>query len=157
MKRFLFFIILPFSLFVLTACGSNEVTLSEIAIFPGATAVNPGDDSVADTLMKNMEQDAALRADLGIGGSVEQIAHKLPSGTSWEEVKDFYDEALAKEGWDSGLGGIAGKFANDALEAASEGTGTSIWSKDKQTLTLLRLVDPVDQSAPYLIFSLATN
>ena len=150
-------VILAFALFSLAACSSKQVSLSDLPTFPGATAVKPGDDPVADTLMKNMEQDASLRTDLGVAGGIEQAAHQLPANSSWEDVKNFYDEELSASGWESGLGGIAGGFANDALEAAAQVSETALWSRGKQTLTLVRLVDPTDQTALYLIFSLNTN
>ncbi|MCA9971044.1 MAG: hypothetical protein KC425_12550 [Anaerolineales bacterium] len=146
--------------FVLAACGSDPATLADIPAYDGATAVQPGEDAVADTLVQNMEQDASLRGSLGVGGSIEQMAYRLPADTTWEQVKGFYNGALGDAGWESGTGGPGGDLASSIMESASASNPlfqTSLWSRDDQTLTLVRTVNPTNEAEVYLILSLNTN
>ena len=148
------------ALLALVACGKDPATLSDIPAYEGATALQAGQDPVADTLVQNMEQDASLRANLGVGGSIEQMAYRLPDGATWEQVKSFYDKELGADGWESGMGGPGGDLASSIMESASASNPlfqTSIWSQGKQTLTLVRSANPTNESEVYLIMSLNTN
>jgi hypothetical protein len=145
---------------VLVACGGRPVAVSDIAVYTGATLLRAGEDPIADTLIQNMEQDASMRTNIGVGGSIEQTAYRLPAGTTWEQVKGFYDKELAAAGWKSGAGGPAGSMASSIMESANAGNTlfqTAIWSKGKQTLTLVRNVNPTNEAEVYLMMSLNTN
>lgn len=150
-----------FASLILAACGGGSaVTVDDLPVYPDAVALQPGEDPVADTLANNAEQDAALRADLGVGGSTVQKAFRLPAGATWDQVKTFFDGELDSAGWESGLGGPGGDIANAALESANAGNElfqTAMWSKGKQNLTVIRTVDAQNPDQPYLILSLATN
>lgn len=145
---------------MLAACGGEPATLSDVPAYPEAAALQPGEDPIADTLVNNMTQDASIRANAGVGGSVEQMAYRLPAGTTWEQVKAYYDEELGGAGWESGIGGPGGSLASDILESASVGNDLfqmASWNKDKQILTLIRNINPTNESEVYLIMSLNTN
>ena len=145
---------------LLAACGSDPATVSDIPAYPDATALQPGEDPIADTLVNNMEQDASLRANLGTGGSIEQMAYRLPSGTTWDQVKSFYDGELDSAGWERGMGGPGGDLASGILESVNTGNELfqmASWNKGDQILTLIRNVNPTDESQVYLIMSLNTN
>jgi hypothetical protein len=154
-------VVLMLAAVFLSACGGGGgVVVADLPVYPDAVALLPGDDPVADTLANNAEQDAALRTDLGVGGSVEQKAFRLPAGTTWDQVKTFFGGELEGDGWKSGLGGIGGDIASDALEtanASNEYFQTAMWSKGKQNLTVIRSLDAQNPDQPYLILSLATN
>ena len=145
---------------LLAACGGDPATVSDIPTYPDAAALQPGEDPIADTLINNMEQDASLRANIGAGGSIEQMAYSLPAGTTWDQVKSFYDKELDAAGWDSGMGGPGGNLAGNIMESVNTGNDLfqmASWNKDKQILTLVRNVNPTDESQVYLIMSLNTN
>lgn len=147
-------------IFSLAACGAKPDTADNIPVYPGATVLKPGDDPIADTLAKNMEQDASLRAGMNLGGKIEQRSFKLPADASWDAVKKYYDEQLLAAGWKSGTGGIGGDIAQQALEAAngaSDMMKMTMYSKGKQTLTIFRLMADPTATQPYLIFSLNSN
>jgi hypothetical protein len=147
-----------FAAVLLSACGSKAVAISDLPVFPNAVALQPGEDAIADTLLNNAEQDAALRSNIGVGGGIEQKAFRLPEGTTWEQVKAHFDGGL--DGWESGLGGVAGGLANDILDSANVGNDlfqTTIYSKGKQNLTVIRMADALNPDQPYLILSLASN
>ncbi len=157
-STFMLVVILMITAVILSACGSDPVTVDDLPVYPDAVALQPGEDPIADTLLNNAEQDQALRSDLGVGGSVVQKAYRLPEGTTWEQVKGHFDGQLG--GWESGLGGVGGGLANDILDSANVGNElfqTTIYSKDDQSLTVFRMTDALNPDQPYLILSLATN
>ena len=129
-------------------------------VYTGAVELKPGEDPIADTLAKNMQQDASIRQNMGVGGSMEQKVYKLPADGSWDAVKAYYDQALTAGGWQKGPGGPAGEIANQALEAANsanEMVKTAVWSKGKQILTIVWMVEQPGASQKYLITSLNSN
>ncbi|MBK8987614.1 MAG: hypothetical protein IPM39_16310 [Chloroflexi bacterium] len=147
---------------LLAACGGGSAaTINDIAIYPDAAALEPGVDPVADTLVNNMVQDAQVRSSAGVGGQIEQKAYRLPAGTTWQQVESFYNDKLGSDDWKSGLGGIAGNIAGDVMSSVNQSNDlfqTGIWSKGKQTLTLIRVADSsAGDDAFFLIMSLATN
>lgn len=146
----------------LVACGSKAATITDIPVYTGAVELQPGQSSLADTLSKNGAQDAAVRQALKTGGSVVQKGFTLPKDATWATVQAFYDDKMKAAGWANGLGGVAGQFVdvNKVLGAANQGNDlfqTTIYSKDKQTLTLIFLTDPTNKDNKQLIFSLASN
>ena len=162
MKKFSLFLgLLAISLIFLVGCGSKAVTMDEIPAYPEATALEPGADPVADTLVENMAQDAQIRIDVGVGGQIEQKAYRLPAGATWDDVENFYNDKLGANDWENGLGGIAGNIAGDMMgtvNQANEMMQIGTWSRDKQTLSLVRVAETTDSNGSFLlILSLATN
>ena len=147
-------------LVVSSACGGKAATAADLPLFPGAVELKPGEDPIADTLAKNMEQDAALRQNMGVGGKIEQKVYRLPADGAWDAVKAFYDKELKAAGWKSGMGGIGGDIANQALETANQANEmfkTAVWSKGKQVFTIFRLLETPTATQAYLIISLNSN
>ena len=162
MKKFSLFLgLLAISLIFLVGCGSKAVTMDEIPAYPEATVLEPGADPVADTLVENMAQDAQIRTDVGVGGQIEQKAYRLPAGATWDDVESFYNDKLGANDWENGLGGIAGNIAGDMMgtvNQANEMMQIGTWSRDKQTLSLVRVAETTDSNGSFLlILSLATN
>ncbi|NUM44181.1 MAG: hypothetical protein HUU38_05695 [Anaerolineales bacterium] len=154
--------IAPFILMVLVlaACGAKPVTIADLPVYPNATALNPGDDPIADTLVENMAQDAQIRTSVGVGGSVEQKAFSLPADASWDALNKFFTDELTGNGWEAGMGGPGGNIAGDILNQVNADNDlfqTTMFSKGKQVLTIMRVADPVDPASLYLIISLSTN
>ncbi|MCB0033230.1 MAG: hypothetical protein KDE51_04400 [Anaerolineales bacterium] len=158
--RFTLFTILATLLSLLVACGGGAVAAADLPVYPAAVQLQTGEDPIADTLANNMAQDAAMRNSLGVGGKMEQMVFRLPENTSWDQVNNFFDAELKAAGWDSGLGGMAGSIAADAMASANAGNEMfqmGMWSKGQQNLTLTRMVDVSNTTQPYLILSLNTN
>ena len=157
MKKLAFLLVI---LVFLAACG-GAVAIGDIPAYPDATALEPGTDPVADTLVDNMVQDAQIRNSAGVGGQIEQMAYRLPEGASWENIESFYNDKLGDDGWESGLGGIAGNIAGDVMSSVNQGNDlfqTAIWSQGKQPLTLIRVAQDATADGDFLlIMSLATN
>jgi hypothetical protein len=155
-------VMLAVSLLVLTACGGGATAAKDLPVYTGAVELKPGESTVGDTLAKNMQQDTALRQAIGAGGKTEQKGFKLPADTTWDQVNAFYDKELKAAGWSSGLGGIAGSFVdlNAVMNTANEDNGLfkiAIWSKDKQTLSVVMTKSPTDPSDEELLLSLSTQ
>ena len=146
-------------LFFMFACGGSVVSLADIPVFPGATELKAGESNLGNTLKDNMEADKKVRESMGPlagKGSVEQKGFFVPGKTQMKDVKDFFDKELASLGWKSGLGGIAGKFVdvNKAMNAGGNKLATTIiYSKGKQTLTIILITSP----QKHIILSLSTK
>jgi hypothetical protein len=146
----------------LLSCGGKPAAMTDIPVFPGAVELKPGTNPIGDTLSQNEKTDASMRQALNAGGKIEQRAWQLPAGTAWPEVKSFYEEKLQAAGWQSGIGGVGGGFAdvNKMMDAANQSNPmaqTMILTKGKQSLTVLMLADPLNKEGKQLIVSLATN
>ncbi len=142
------------ALLALVACGASPATLSDIPAYPGATALQPGESRLADTLAQNNATDAALRGQLGVGGKVEQQGYRLPPETDWNAVKAFYDEKLKAAGWGTN------SMVSGIMEQANQGNSmfqTANWQKGQQNVTVIMLTSPTDASVKELIVSLASN
>jgi hypothetical protein len=148
-------------LLVLAACAGG-VKVGDLPVYPGAVELKAGESRIGDTLVNNMKQDAALRQAIGAGGKTEQRGFRLPAGVSWEKVKAFYAGELKTRGWESGLGGIAGGFVdvNAMMGAVSKDNDlfqTNVWTKGKQTLSVVMVTSPTDASQKELILSLSSR
>ncbi|MEY2846739.1 MAG: hypothetical protein RL076_2285 [Chloroflexota bacterium] len=74
---------------VLAACGSATVT---IAPYPGAVPAKPGDAALAAELFSTIEE-------VGNATGVTATLYKIPSGTTYMDVKAYYDAALSAQGF----------------------------------------------------------
>ena len=148
-------------LLALAACGGGNATVADLPTYPDAVRLQAGEDPIADTLAQNMAQNAAMTSGMGgLGGSIEQVAFRLPAGTTWDQLNGFLSTELKAAGWSEGMGGPGGNLASQALASANAGNDmfqTAMWNKGKQVVTVFRLVDPNNASQPYLIVSLNTN
>jgi hypothetical protein len=146
----------------LASCGGKPAAMTDIPAYPGAVEMKAGASAIGDTLSQNEKTDAAMRQALNAGGKIEQRAWQLPAGVAWPEVKAFYEEKLKAADWQSGVGGAAGGFVdvNKMMEAANQSnplSQTMIFTKGKQSLTLLMVALPLDKEGKQLIISLASN
>jgi hypothetical protein len=153
--------VLAIFLVILAGCGGN-VASGDLPKYPGAEELKAGNSAIGSTLAQNMKKDAAIRQAMGTGGKIEQTGYILPADAAWEQVKSFYDKELKAGGWESGLGGVAGGFVdiNAVMGAANQGNDlfqTAIWSKGKQTLTVVMSISSTDRKQHELILSLASR
>lgn len=158
----LFFVLLGLSLaLILGGCGgSAPATIADLPTYPGAVELKPGESVIGDTLEQNMQQDAAMRESMGLGGSTEQRGFSLPADADWAAVKGFYTEQLKAAGWQEGMGGPGGNMASQMMEQANQGNDlfqTTMFSKGKQVLTVVRVASPTDPDTVELVLSLSTR
>ncbi|HJZ46698.1 MAG TPA: hypothetical protein VKE41_06015 [Roseiflexaceae bacterium] len=125
----------------LTACGGGApASLSDIPTYPNAVALKPGENPMADTLAKNVQQAGAM------GAKLDQKIFTLPKDASWDQIKGFYSEKLTSAGWSSTSLPIPD---NDMFKM-------TVWTKGGQSLTVGQLTEPVSKDS-FLLFSLATQ
>jgi hypothetical protein len=125
-------------LLLLAACGgSPPVTMSDIPRFPGATLVEPGQSEAGDNLAQSLAGQA-------LQSSV--LVYRLPEGGSWEEVKAFYADELAKEGWNASM--------NLSPAAPSANAGWTRGSLDQEQALLLDLSSDDTTGEPFLLVAL---
>jgi len=132
-------------LFVLSlaACGggsSAPATLADVPAFPDAVALKPGENAMADTLAKNIQQAGAM------GQKLDQKMFTLPGDTSWDKVKGFYTDKLTGAGWTAANLPIPD---NDMVKM-------TVWTKGGQSLTVGQITEPISKDN-FLLFSLATQ
>ncbi len=144
---------------MLTAC-SGPVSMNDLPAYPGAVEHKAGQSQIGNTLAKNAQTDAAMRSAVGVGGKTEQKGYRLPKDAKWEDVKRFYDDKLGAAGWSSGAGGVMGGMVSDVLNAANQSNNlsqTTLYSRGKQTLTVIVVTNPTKKGERDLLLSLSTN
>jgi hypothetical protein len=140
---------------LIAACGGGQAaTLGDIPAYPGAVELQAGASTIADTLASNNQADAAMRQQLGVGGSTEQKGYSLPRDTSWEQVKGYYDEQLKAAGWGTN------SMVSGIMEQANQGNElfrTANWQKGGQNVTVVMLTSPTDAAQKELVISLSSQ
>jgi hypothetical protein len=158
MKRLRVFVTAVLAVLVLgllNACsiGQAAATIGDIPAFPGATELKPGESKIGDTLANNMQQDQAMRQQLGVGGKVEQKGFSLPQDATWEAVKAFYDEKLKAAGWGTN------SMVSGIMEQANQESPvkTANWQRGQQNVTVVMITLPTDETVKELVISLASQ
>jgi hypothetical protein len=154
-RRFFAVLLTLAALGILAGCGGNPpATLTDIPAYPGATALQPGESNIADTLANNNQTDAALRAQLGTGGKTEQKGFDLPKDANWDQVKSFYDEKLKASGWGTN------NLVSGIMEQANQGNElfhTANWQRNSQNVTIILVTSPTNAAGKQLIVSLSSQ
>jgi hypothetical protein len=132
------------SLVALVACGGSApaapATLADIPTYTGAKALQPGENPMADTLAKNVQQSAAM------GSKLEQKIFSLPKDADWAAIKSFYTEKLTAAGWANTNVPVPD---NDMFKM-------TLWKKGTQNLTVAQLTEPISNDT-FLLFSLSSQ
>jgi hypothetical protein len=126
----------------LAACGGSgaPATLADVPAYPNATALKPGENAMADSLAKNVQQAGAM------GAKLDQQIFTLPGDASWDKVKGFYTDKLTGAGWTATNLPIPD---NDMFKM-------TLWRKGTQNLTVAQLTEPVSKDN-FLLFSLSSQ
>ena len=136
------------------------MALADVPSYPGASELKPGENPIAETLKKNMENDASMRQAVGVGGKTEQKGFKLPADAGWDKVKAFYDDKLKAGGWSEGMGGPGGDIASKVMNQVNTMQSvmqSAIYTKGTQTLSIHRMADPMNASNVVVIASLSSR
>ena len=147
--RLLMSLFMALGLLVLVACGGGApATLADIPAYSGANELKPGESTIADTLVQNMQQSQAM------GAKIEQKGYNLPKDAQWEKVNSFYEEKLKASGWatNSTINSVMAQAnaGNDMVKVAN-------WQKGKQNLSIIMVTDPINPDTKQLILSLASQ
>lgn len=124
------------------ACGgSTPVTLSEIAVFPGAAEITEG-NIVADSIVESIKQTAGQDA-----VDVDVRTYTLPKGQEWAPVRDFYLQEMGSGDW---------KLAEDLVQE-TDFVSTYGWTRgglsSEQAFAVAFSLDPLG-GPPLLIVAL---
>ena len=154
MKSSVFYASLVILAVVLAACGPNApaipgapgsgssgpkvTSLADVPAFEGATQLQPGQNPMADTLAKNVQQSA------GLGQKLDQRIYSIPKSTNWDAVKKFYGDKMTASGWQPLNANIPD---NDMFKLA-------IWRNGTQSLTVAHLTDPTSKDT-FVLLSMA--
>jgi hypothetical protein len=141
-KRIIAVVLAVLFTLALAACGGSgaPATLADVPAYPNATALKPGENPMADTLAKNVQQAGAM------GAKLDQQIFTLPEDTSWDKVKGFYTDKLGGAGWSPANLPIPD---NDMIKM-------TVWTKGSQSLTVGQITEPISKDN-FLLFSLATQ
>jgi len=128
----------------LAACGGGgggaPATLEDVPAYPNATSLKPGENAMADTLAKNVQQAGA------VGQKLDQKIFTLPKDASWDQIKSFYTDKLTGAGWSTTSIPIPD---NDMFKM-------TVWTRGGQSLTVGQITEPISKDN-FLLFSLATQ
>jgi len=149
-------VLIILALLLLVGCGGAPAaaTLNDIPAYPGAKELQAGESNLADTLGKNNQADAALRAQLGTGGKTEQKGYSLPQDAKWDQVKSFYDDKLKGAGWSTN------SLVSGIMEQANQGNDlfrVANWQRGQQNVSIVMLTSPTDANEKQLIISLSSQ
>ena len=133
--------LLILAVLALAACGgSAPAKLADIPTFPDAVQLKPGENPMADTLAKNVQQAGSM------GANIDQKIFTLPKEAGWDQVKKFYTDKLTAEGWAASNLPIPD---NDMFKM-------TLWTRSSQSLTVAQLTEPISKDS-FLLFSLSTQ
>jgi len=128
----------------LAACGGGgggaPATLEDVPAYPNATSLKPGENAMADTLAKNVQQAGA------VGQKLDQKIFTLPKDASWDQIKSFYTDKLTGAGWSTTSIPIPD---NDMFKM-------TVWTRGGQSLTVGKITEQISKDN-LLLFSLATQ
>ena len=74
---------------IVAACGQAAVTITP---YPGAVPAKPEDAPLAAELYSTIEE-------VGKTTGVNATLYRIPSGTTYADVKQYYDDALSAQGF----------------------------------------------------------
>jgi hypothetical protein len=136
-RKFISFLFLgAFVGFLLLACGTEPVTMAEVAVYPEAEPMTVGQSQMADELARIIRNSAG-----GEGVDVEINLYSLSADVSWDDIKSYYSRELAETDW----------TAEDELTTESEVISTIGWGRGRgasqQALIVGHVVDVVGDGA----------
>ena len=135
-------VLIALAMLSIAACGgaAAPATLGDIPVYPNATALQPGQNPMADTLAKNVQQAGAM------GAKLDQKIFTLPKDASWDQIKGFYSDKLTGAGWSAANLPIPD---NDMFKM-------TLWTRGSQNLTVGQLTEPISKDS-FLLFSLSSQ
>ena len=124
------------------ACGGGSpVSMSDVPIYDGASLTTAGDDPLVDMVVESMEEAVA-----GEEITMETKTYDLPEGTTWSDVKSFYNTNLEDSDWKS-----AEELSDESMEEfKSIGWQRGSLNKE-QLLVVCYLPDLFDEGATMIV------
>lgn len=123
-----------------TAGTSAGALPAGVPLYPGAQPIEPG--SPMATAVDQAKQQVA--AQQNVNATVQGFT--LPAGTTFDQVKQFYNDALTKAGWTSGS--LPGQ--------ATGGINLALWTNPSgEAMTLVVVPDPGESSRNAMVVTVA--
>jgi hypothetical protein len=129
-------------LLVAVACGAKPVLIDALPVYAGAQPMERGQNNLADSVANAMQQSADEQ-----GLSAEFRLFSLPVGTTWDDVKNFYDRETARLDWKPES---AMAVEGEAFQAAGWSRGTG----DNQQALVVGYVPDVTGEGAFAILGL---
>jgi hypothetical protein len=129
-------------LLLVVACGVQPILIDDLPIYAGATALQPGQNSLADSLVTTMKQSAGEQ-----GLNAEFRLFSLPAGTTWDDVQQFYSQEMARLKWK----------AEPTMSVEGEGFQAVGWSQgsgDSQQALMVGYVPDVSGEGAFAVLGL---
>lgn len=112
---------------------------STIPVYTGATALDASNPmgTVLNTLKQQLQQQQTA-ADVTVD------AYTLPAGTTFDQVKKFYNDALTADGWTDAAG--------QANVPTMPGGGAGVWQKNgAEAVTVVVVADPTSNGGAFMM------
>jgi hypothetical protein len=126
--------------FLVLACGTEPVTMTDVPVYPGAVPMEVGQSQMADELAGIIQDSAG-----GEGVGVEINLYSLSTDTAWEDIKSFYTRELDGTDW----------AVEEQLTTESEVISTIGWGRGRgaseQALIVGHVVDVLGEGAFMII------
>lgn len=123
--------------------GSSAVQINSLAdmpTYPNAKALQPGQNPMADTLAKNVQQAGQ------VGAKLDQKIFELPKDAKWDDIKKFYHDKLTAASWQN----------LNLPMPDTEMVKMSVWKRGTQNMTVAQLTEPIKKDT-FLLFSLSSQ
>jgi hypothetical protein len=134
------------------ACGgpaATPVAVGDVPVYVGAQPLEHGESFVVDAIVAGLTESAESMA--SEGASLETGLYTLPAGTTWADVKSFYEAEMA--GTDLEL---ESEFAEESDPFYSMG-----WARqsgdEEQALLVIYIADVFEDGAPLMVLMLVSE
>lgn len=93
-RTILTFVLTALVLLAVAGCGTEPVSIGDIPVYPGAEPMERGQNAMADELADVIKESSG-----GEGVNVDINLYSLPSDTTWEDIKGYYNGEIASTDW----------------------------------------------------------
>ncbi len=133
--------------------GGQPVAISELPTYPGADELSVGESTIIDPLFGEAQQEPPPFIGLGIEVERSQRTFRVPSATTFADIKSFYADKLQSAGWREDP--VMRVFTTRLSETSPTLQG-GIWVRVDQTLLIVLASDPAGATKEVTL-SLATH
>ncbi len=118
--------------------GGQPIDISELPTYPAATELSAGQSVLIEQTFGPAQRETPPFIGLGIEVEKEQRNFRVPSGTTFADVKAFYADKLLSGGWREDP--AMREFTNNANSQVQNLQG-AIWVRIDQTLLIVLATD----------------
>ena len=133
--------------------GGQPVEITELATYPGSVELSAGESKIIDPIFAPAQSETPPFIGLGIQVIKTQRNFRVPSDTTFDQIKAFYSDKLLAGGWREDP--AMRVFTSSANQQMQNMQG-AIWVRVDQTLLIVLARDPASGNKE-LSLSLATH